>query len=139
MNFFKIMKMRGRKKKLVGVRDVNRTGRYREGTSSGFFNCHLTLMRSQLTYCCQIWRPHLLKDIKLLESVQRCATKWILNDYCMEYMSHLQSLHLPPLMMQLEVYDISFFLKSPLHLMHLISSTMPLLIRPRVLDHLNLD
>ena len=91
---------------------LNRTGRYREGTSLGFFNCHLTLVRSQLTCCCQIWRPHLLKDIKLLESVQRCATKWILNDYCMEYMSRLQSLHLPLLMMQLEVYDICFFLKS---------------------------
>ena len=105
------MKVRGRKKKLVEVQDVNRTGRYREGTSLGFFNCHLTLVRSQLTYCCQIWRLHLLKDIKLLESVQRCATKWILNDYCMEHMSRLQSLHLLPLMMQLEVY-ISFFLKS---------------------------
>ena len=30
----------------------------------------------------------------------------------MEYMSRLHSVHLLPLMMQLEVYDISFFLKS---------------------------
>ena len=71
---------------------------------------YLALVHSQLTYCCQTWRPHLLKDIKLLASVQRRATKWILNNYCMEYMSRLQSLHLLPFMMQLEVYDISFFL-----------------------------
>ena len=42
---------------------------------------YLSLVRSQLTYCSTIWRPYLLKDIALLESVQRRSTKWILNDY----------------------------------------------------------
>lgn len=42
---------------------------------------YIILVRSKLTYCCQVWRPHLVKDIKLLESVQCTATKWILDDY----------------------------------------------------------
>ena len=29
----------------------------------------------KLTYCSPIWRPHLLKDIKALETIQRPATK----------------------------------------------------------------
>ncbi len=73
---------------------------------------YISLVRSKLTYCCQVWRPSLLKDIKLLESVQCRATKWILNDYLSNYKSRLISLHLLPLMMSLEVYDITFFLKS---------------------------
>ena len=42
---------------------------------------HLSLIRSQLVYCSQIWRPYLLTDIILLERVQRRAIKLILNDY----------------------------------------------------------
>ncbi len=69
-------------------------------------------MRSQLTYCSSLWRPYLLKDIALLESVQRRSTKWILGDYKSDYKSRLESLHLLPLMMMYELNDLSFFLKS---------------------------
>ena len=30
---------------------------------------YLSLVRSQLTYCCQIWRPHLIKDIIFIEII----------------------------------------------------------------------
>ena len=73
---------------------------------------YLALVRSQLTYCSSIWRPRYLKDILLLESVQRRATKWILNDYESNYKSRLCSLHLLPLMMIYEISDIVFFLRS---------------------------
>ena len=73
---------------------------------------YTSLIRSQLTYCCQVWRPHLLKDIQVLERVQRRATKWILNDFTTDYKSRLISLHLLPLMMSFKIHDISFFLKS---------------------------
>ena len=46
---------------------------------------YLTLVRSRLTYCSQLWRPHLLKDICVVERVQRRATKYILNDYSSSY------------------------------------------------------
>ena len=42
---------------------------------------YISLVRSKLSYCSQLWRPHLVKDILCLESVQRRATRYILNDY----------------------------------------------------------
>jgi hypothetical protein len=41
---------------------------------------YLVLVRSHLSYCCQIWRPHKRKDIILLERIQRRGTKLILPD-----------------------------------------------------------
>ena len=73
---------------------------------------YLTLVRSQLVYCSQIWRPSFVKDISSLERIQRRATKFILGDYTSSYKSRLLSLQLLPLMMVYELYDISFFLKS---------------------------
>ena len=46
---------------------------------------YISLVRSQLLYCSQLWRPQLLKDIFILEHVQRRATKFILNDYQLPY------------------------------------------------------
>ena len=73
---------------------------------------YVSLIRSQLLYCSQIWRPYLCKDIKLIENVQRRATKFILNDYSSDYKSRLLKLNLLPLTMLYEFYDISFFVKS---------------------------
>ena len=72
----------------------------------------LTLVWSRLTYCSQLWRPHLLKDICILERVQRRATKYILNDYSSSYKSRLVKLDLLPLMYQYELSDLLFFIKS---------------------------
>ena len=53
------------------------------------FNCNLptgckrklyvTLILPHPTYCSPVWRPSLIKDIVLLEKIQRRATKYILN------------------------------------------------------------
>ena len=73
---------------------------------------YVSLVRSQLTYCSIIWRPQNLKEIILLERVQRRATKWILSDFHSDYKSRLKNLNMLPLMMTLELNDLSFFLKS---------------------------
>ena len=45
----------------------------------------ISLVRSQLTYGSQVWRPLLQKDINPIKHIQRRATKYILNDYTSEY------------------------------------------------------
>ena len=59
-----------------------------------------------------MWRPRFIKDIQLLERVQRRATKYILNDFTSDYKDRLISLELLPLMMFYELLDIMFFVKS---------------------------
>jgi len=36
-----------------------------------------SLVRPHLEYCIQAWRPHLVKDIELLEKMQKRATRMI--------------------------------------------------------------
>jgi len=73
---------------------------------------YITLVRSQLIYCSQIWRPHLIKDIILLERIQQRATKYILNDYQSTYKSRLEQLNLLPVMYVYELSDLMFLIKS---------------------------
>ena len=88
-----------------------------------FSSCHsittmtrlfVSLVRSQLFYCTQIWRPHLMKYILNIERVQCCATncKHILNDYTSSYKTHLMQLKLLPVMYLFELHDILFAIKS---------------------------
>ena len=34
------------------------------------------LVRLQLQYACQVWNPHLFKDIQMLEGIHKCAAMW---------------------------------------------------------------
>ena len=74
-------------------------------------NLYFALIRSHLSYCSQLWRPHLLKDIKSLEKIQRRATSYILSDYASNYKSRLLNLNLLPLMYWLELQDLMFLIK----------------------------
>ena len=73
---------------------------------------YTSLVRSKLLYCSVVWRPHLLVDIKTLELVQRRATKFIVNSAGLDYRQRLIELHLLPLMMEFEMADILFLVKS---------------------------
>jgi len=73
---------------------------------------YIALIHSQLLYCSQLWRPQLIKDITILERVQRIATKYILNDYTSSYKSRLQQLQMLPLMYVYELNDMMFLIKS---------------------------
>ena len=61
---------------------------------------YLSLIRSQLLYCSPLWRPQLLVDVRSLETVQRRATKFIINNPSMDYRDRLIRLELLPLMME---------------------------------------
>ena len=74
-------------------------------------NLYVTLVRSKLTYCSQLWRPRLLKDIIMLETVQKRSTKFILHDYTSDYKSRLIQLNLLPLMYWYDLQDLLFLIK----------------------------
>ena len=76
---------------------------------------YLSLMRSRLTYCSQIWRPRLIKDIISLEQVQCQGTKYILNNYFTNYKTRLTSVHILPLMYTFELADIPFLIPCHQH------------------------
>ena len=54
----------------------------------------------------------MLKDIELIEKIQRRATKFILSNYSSDYKSRLIQLGMLPLMYIYEIADILFFIKS---------------------------
>lgn len=82
--------------------------------SSAKRSLYLLYVRSQLLYCSPLWRPHLITDIRLLETVQRRATRFILFNSSdrMDYKERLMNLNILPLMMEYEISDIIFFIKS---------------------------
>ena len=59
---------------------------------------YLSLIRSQMMYCSQIWRPCQIRDILNLERVQRRASKHILGDFTSPYKARLLKLNLLPIM-----------------------------------------
>ncbi len=71
---------------------------------------YLSLVRSQLIYCSQLWFPNKILDMILLERVQRRASKYILNNYNIYYKLRLIHLNILPLMYYLQLLDLLFFL-----------------------------
>jgi len=53
-----------------------------------------SLVRPHLEYCCQVWSPHYNKDIKLLEGVQRLATRLVSDMKSLCYADRLKNLGL---------------------------------------------
>ena len=64
---------------------------------------YITLVKPHLLYCSPLWHPYLLSDIKLLETVQRRATKFIVGDNSLDYKERLLNCNLLPLMMEYEI------------------------------------
>lgn len=58
---------------------------------------YIGLVRPHLEYCVQSWRPHLVKDVKLLERVQRRATKMVEECRGMKYETRLERMGLTTL------------------------------------------
>ena len=79
---------------------------------------YFTIVRPHLLYCSSLWHPHLLSDIRSLETMQRRATKFIICDSSLDYKERLMNSNLLPLMMESEIRDILFFLSVLKQIMH---------------------
>ena len=62
-------------------------------SSDTIITLYKSLVRPHLEYCSQIWSPHLMKDIKLIESVQWRATKLVQRIEYLSYDERLQYAH----------------------------------------------
>ena len=65
-----------------------------------------SLVRPNLEYCCQLWNPWVLKDINLIESIQRTLTYRIPNLRGLNYWERLEKLDLFSLERRRERYLI---------------------------------
>ena len=74
---------------------IRRTYTYLD--ESTFLSLYKALVRPLLEYANQVWAPHSVKDIEIIEKVQRIATKCIPGLVGMEYPESLRSLKLPTL------------------------------------------
>ena len=73
---------------------------------------YISLVCSRLLYLSPVWHPYLLMDIKCLELVHRRSTKFIISNPLLDYKTCLINLDLLPLMMEFEIADILFLVKS---------------------------
>ena len=65
-----------------------------------------SLIRSHLEYCCPLWNPYLIRDIQVLEGVQRSFTSRIWGFQHLDYWARLQALGLMSLQRRRERYII---------------------------------
>jgi hypothetical protein len=74
----------------------------------------LTLVRSQLGYCSQVWAPQTTYDIQTLERVQRRSTKFILSlpfQIDISYPKRLAKLNILPITYWHEYLDLVYLFK----------------------------
>jgi len=73
---------------------------------------YISIAHSQLLFYSILWKPHLIKDINLIERIQKRATKFILNDYTIDYKTRLLKLKLLLLVYTFDINDIIFLIRS---------------------------
>ena len=71
---------------------------------------YISLVYSQFNFCSQLWSPAYIKDIRILETVQRRATKFIVS-HSMSYRERLIDLQLFSLMYYLDLQNVLFLIK----------------------------
>ena len=82
--------------KILGM--INRT--FSHKSQDIIMLLYKSLVRPHLEYCVQAWRPSLVKDISLLESVQRRVTRMVPNINTLSYEQRLKYLNLTTLEMR---------------------------------------
>ena len=70
---------------------------YLNASTTSLLQLYISLIRPFLEYACQVWNPHLAKDVEKLEKVQKLALKVCVKQWDLEYTSLLFICALPTL------------------------------------------
>ncbi|KAL5269743.1 hypothetical protein ACHWQZ_G003270 [Mnemiopsis leidyi] len=81
-------------------------GVFRDRSSVVMLTLWKSLIRCKLEYCCPLWHPHKLEDVRALEDVQRFFTRHILGMKGADYWERLSKLKLQSLQRRRERYII---------------------------------
>ena len=63
-----------------------------------FCTLYVSLVHPHLEYTSEIWNPHLIGDVQVLEKVQKCATKLVPDLRQLTYSDRVAALYLPSLL-----------------------------------------
>ena len=66
-----------------------------------------TMVRSKLEYCCPVWNPHKISDIKAIENIQRNYTRKINGCQDIDYWARLKKLGIMSLQRRRERYVVN--------------------------------
>jgi hypothetical protein len=86
---------------------IKRTVGYR-ASSNVKRQLYISLVRSKLEYCTQLWSEQHTGNMAKLERVQRSATRYILNFENISYYERLKKLNMMPLFYRRDIADVSF-------------------------------
>ncbi|MCP4494602.1 MAG: reverse transcriptase family protein, partial [Gammaproteobacteria bacterium] len=81
-------------------------GVFRDRSTTVMMTIWKALIRCKLEYCCPLWHPHKLEDIKALEDVQRFFTRQIAGMQDADYWERLKRLKIQSLQRRRERYII---------------------------------
>ena len=81
-------------RKLVGMLYRNF---YQFSSSNILVKLYKSLIRPHMEYACQVWDPHLKKDIQVLENVQKFALRVCSKSWSSDYATLLDTLSMPTL------------------------------------------
>ena len=70
---------------------------YTDSSSTSLLKLYATVIRPSLEYACQVWDPHLVKDVEKLEGVQKFELRICLKKWELDYSSLLLISNLPTL------------------------------------------
>ena len=67
---------------------------------------YVSLIRPILEYACQLWSPHLVKDVEKLEKVQKFALRLCVKQWDLDYVSLLFICDLPTLAARRKYFNL---------------------------------
>ena len=77
---------------------------FRDRSTTTMMQVYKSLIRSELAYCCPVWSPTKIEDIKTIESLQRTFTSKISGIQHLSYWERLDRLNLMSLQRRRERY-----------------------------------